>query len=172
MTAAPPPLKVGTSPQAFSSSWDQFVDTLEAVGRRQLRHNPSEGFRKHFLPLYNVVFVELRSEDMRVGIEGAVGKALKDEENRLPLGLLMLELQAYTNWQAEATADDALANSKLSVDDHSHAPVEGSETAHAVDAGKTIKDSLESLLGKWMSGGVRKVLGVVNELLSIVRGGS
>lgn len=163
------------SPQAFASSWGQYLEILEEIGRRQLRRNESEVFRRSFLPLYNQVFARLRSSESLNAIEAAVTGAIEeDEANAEPIEFLMQELLAYNGWQTPTVASDAtrVYRPPLNIDDYSHVAPERDETSHALAAGRTIKDSLESLLGKWIWNPVRKVLGIVNELLSIVRGGS
>jgi len=172
MNTVQPPSILWTSYEDFTSSWDQYLEILEKVGRRQLRHIESDGFREYFLPVYNQAFAELRTDAYRKDLETAAIEALKDDENQVPVALLNLEMQAYVNWQTGQSLADATATHPPGIEDFSYIEPKGVETAHAVEVGKTIKDSLESLLGKWMSGGLRKILGVVNELLSIVRGGS
>jgi len=126
------------------------------------------------LPLYNGVFASLRSRESLGSIETAVEEALKDAENAEAIAFLLEELNAYNNWlgptvAADATADkDDDSHREPEQDDTSQDDISQDETSHGVRAGKTIKDSIESLLGKWLKNRVRKVFGVLNELLSII----
>ncbi|SRR6266496_4766235 len=172
----PPTVETTVSPQSFASSWEQFLELLEEVGRRQLRSNESQAFRQSFLPLYNKVFDSLRSRSSLDSIEAAVEAALKDTPSTVAIQFLADELEAYNDWWGQTVATDPAY--QVEKTNYSFVTTEKADTgrkdeaSHGVSAGKTIKDSLESLLGKWLSGTVRKVLGIVNELLSIVRGGS
>jgi hypothetical protein len=171
-----PPVVTAVSPQSFASSWEQYLELLEAVGRRQLRRNESQPFRQSFLPIYNKVFDSLRSRRSLDSIEAAVEAAVKDAASTEAIAFLMDELEAYNDWWGPTVAADPVY--QVDRNDHSLEAIQKAdtsrkdETAHGVSAGKTIKDSLESLLGKWLKGPVRKALGIVNELLSIIRGGS
>lgn len=150
MSSIQPPLPTGVSPEAFAENWGRYLFVLETVGRRRLQEHGDEEFKQSFTDLYDDVFREIRSKESISALQTAVAAALEEAGNEVPIGFLMQEMDAYQHWQETSS----------------------SAAPHAVEVGKTIKDSCESVLGKFLTNRVRKVLGVVNELLSIVRGGA
>lgn len=168
------------TPEDFVEQWRFYLMALEGEATRALARRKHAAFRNHLAPLLNDVFVRLLSDDALDAVREAVRDELTDEDSVEAIELLCRELRFYTEWRglSQQRATESRVEEYAVAGDYGDvlpddAPVDDGadeEGDDAVGAGKTIKDSAEELikkLPKWL----RRLLQVLNELLSIVRGG-
>ena len=165
--AGPPTMDV--SPQAFVSAWTLYLEALRTAVNARLERIDDTAFLNEFSSLYRDVFEALLSDSLLGAAEVAVAAALDETDGAETLAYLMRELTAYAVWQqAPAVRPD---NTRVVRPGTTAGEAVTEAGPDALGAGQTIKESVEKFLKGKISGRLGKVLKVLNELLSIVRGG-
>ena len=170
------PVEESVSAEQFAQKWSEFLAALEVVSRRKLRSHNNEEFRKHLEPLLTRVFNRLRSEEGINSLRIAVAAELEDPAIVEALSLLHQEMEFYVAWQGVPTGQDVdyrgVSGARYyDLGDASQTAESDNATDDAIGAGKTIKDSAEKLITK-LPRPLQYILKILNEILSILRGGS
>lgn len=140
----------------FFNEWMKFLENLEDLCRHRLRQPGREDYEELTSLLRNVIS-ELQSDDAAKAMEYAIVTAERNDDDNKIVGFLEDELKFFNNLIG-SSRDDA-GDLTLNVE----------ATKDALGAGETVKDSIEDFfeLPRWL----KKILKVLNELLSIIRGG-
>ena len=140
----------------FFNEWMKFLENLEDLCRHRLRQPGREDYEELTSLLRNVIS-ELQSDDAAKAMEYAIVTAERSDDDNKIVGFLEDELKFFNNLIG-SSRDDA-GDLTLNVE----------ATKDALGAGETVKDSIEDFfeLPRWL----KKILKVLNELLSIIRGG-
>jgi hypothetical protein len=140
----------------FFDQWMKFLENLEELCRHRLRQPGRENYEELTSLLRNVIS-ELQSDDAAKAMEYAIITAERNDDDKKIVGFLEDELKFFNNLVV-SSRDDA-GGLTLNVE----------ATKDALGSGETVKDSIEGFfeLPRWL----KKILKVLNELLSIIRGG-
>lgn len=168
------------TPESFVEDWRRYLATLEGEATRALKRRKHPAFESHFAPLLRDVFARLQSPTAMDAMRDAVREELFEVESVEAIEMLSRECAFFVEWRglaeqrgmgarvgALAVAGAYQGDSSDDIGDEAEGDEDGGD---AVGAGKTIKDSAEGLINKlpkWF----RRLLKVLNELLSILRGG-
>jgi hypothetical protein len=135
---------------AFIDEWKKFLDNLQTLGKRSLNDKGLNDARTGLGNLFDDVIDRLKKQDVTDELQQAVSIAATTKNEDVIPEYLENELK-YFNTLAQGPP----------------APL-GDGVDNALEAGGTVKDSIEELfdLPKWLE----KVLKVLNELLSLIRG--
>jgi hypothetical protein len=134
---------------AFEDEWPRFLENIHALGKRKFRRRPSTTLEG----LFDDVIKALQGQDVTDEIAHAlIVEKRNPDDARIVDDYLAREMK-YFNEIAEANIAEG-------EDAHPEGPLE---------AGQTVKESIEELvhLPEW----VKKILKILNELLSLIRGG-
>jgi hypothetical protein len=163
----------------FVTEWRRYLLALQGVAERQLAKKEHVAFKEHLAPLLQDVFQALLAEDSMGEMHGAVQEELADVHSRQAVEFLCRELIFFAEWQgsSEEVMSTMMVGEYASTYqkptygyDKSDDPREA-DGPDALNAGKTIKDSAEGLIKRLPAVG-KRALKVLNELLSIIRGGT
>lgn len=140
----------------FFDEWKKFLENLEELCRHRLRQPGRENYEELTSLLRNVI-AELQSDDAAKAIDYAIVTAGRNDDDKRIVGFLEDELRFFNNLIVSSRNDAG----DLTLD------VEA--TKDALGSGETVKDSIEDFfeLPRWL----KRILKVLNELLSIIRGG-
>lgn len=141
----------------FFDEWMKFLENLEELCRHRLRQPGRENYEE-LTPLLRNVISELQSDDATRAMENAIVTAERNDDDRRIVVFLEAELKFFNNLVVSSHDDDA-----------GGLTLNAEETKDALGSGETVKDSIEEFfeLPRWL----KKILKVLNELLSIIRGG-
>jgi hypothetical protein len=134
----------------------KFLENLEELCRHRLRQPERENYEELTSLLRNVIS-ELQGDGAVKAMEHAIGTAERNDDDRKIVGFLEDELKFFNNLVVSSR------------DDAGGLTLNAEATKDALGSGETVKDSIEGFfeLPRWL----KKILKVLNELLSIIRGG-
>lgn len=138
--------------------WQLFLTNLRDLCEHKL-DSPTRDNYGQLRGLVNDVIDELQSDDAMEAVRNAVKTADRNPDNKKVNAFLERELKFFNSLIAESRNYDT----KITLSEV--------ETDEALGAGKTIKDSFEEQIEK-LPDWIKKILKVLNEILSILRGGS
>jgi hypothetical protein len=142
--------------QLFMSHWHGFLVNVEKLGTWKIRQRGG-AFVDELQPLFAEVISELRSDSGGAAFSEAVTLQDEDDEREM-LIYLAREMHFF---------DRLVTSLKLEGDQ----PDEGSGVGEALGTARTIKESVEKWLKKRLSKRWTNFLTILNELLSILKGG-
>jgi hypothetical protein len=149
---------MGASQQElFMRSWKIFLENIENLGKWKIQQRGGP-FVEELQPLFADVMAKLLSNEGGVAIGQAVASQDEDDDEREMLVYLAHEMHFF---------DRLVTSLKLEAEQ----PDDGSGVGEALGTAKTIKESIEKWLKKRLSKRWTNVLTILNELLSILKGG-
>ena len=138
----------------FLNAWDQFLKNLNQLGGYRLQLRDQAEYQE-LDDLLNRVIKALMSGEAMSAVQHAVDTTNRSSDGDQLTTFLGDELKFFNNLITGYGA--AMGNKTLSEED----------ADEALGAGKTIKESFEHLLDD-LPGWIKKILKVLNELLSLI----
>lgn len=137
--------------------WQEFLNNLKDLCRHRLADPDRVHYEGLSAPLGKVIN-DLQAVEALAAVTFAVDTAERNDDDRNLLGLVTDEIRFFNSLV------------KSSRDYQDQLTMDKGHTVEALGAGKTIKDSVEKLfeLPRWL----KRLLEILNELLSIIRGGN
>ena len=143
---------------ALFDEWQGFLDNLRDLCHHRLQ-KPDRAKYRSLQGIVDDVIDKLKHPDACKAVIHAIDTANRNPDNQVVNGLLEREIKFFN----ELIANSRGYGGEISMTEE--------EVNDGLGAGETIKDSFEDLLDnlpEW----VKKLLRILNELLSIIRGGN
>lgn len=141
----------------FINEWKSFLSNAQDLCEHRLTFSDRNNYGA-IKGLLNDVIKDLQNAEAISAVKQAVDTSDQDVEEKQINGYIERELIFFNNLIAESKIADVIQFDKNDTDD-------------AINAGKTIKDSFEKQI-KSLPKRVQKWLMILNEIFSIVKGGS
>ncbi|MGO9175732.1 MAG: hypothetical protein ACLP9S_15805 [Syntrophales bacterium] len=155
------------SQQEFVEHLDKFFENIGKVAKWKLNQR-SNAYKADLGPMLNDVIKNLRSEKAISEITQVVATAIKNGDNEM-MEYLTIELKFFDHLVQENETELTFLNNL--VKENEGIDKDGDTENEAIGAGKTIKDSIDEWLKKLLPPWLRKLLNILNELLSLIKGG-
>ena len=141
----------------FIKEWNKFIQNLNIVCEKKISERDDSKF-KELESIVTDVINEISSERAQTTIQQATEDRALSHDDKVAIGFLVCEMKFFNGFFQEGQQGYGKSSIVLSL-----------KTDEALGAGKTIKDSVEKVikLPQWL----KKLLSVLNELLSLIRGG-
>ena len=143
--------------QLFMSHWHGFLVNVESVGTWKIQQRGG-AFVQELLPLFIEVLSELRSDPAGAAVREAIILQQEEDQGSQMLTYLAREMHFF---------DRLIASYGL----EAGAQVDGNSVNEGLGSAKTIKESVEKWIGKRLPKRWTTVLEILNELLSLIKGG-
>lgn len=143
--------------QIFMGQWYGFLGNVERLGTRKIQQRGG-AFVGELRPLFAEVIGELQSDAGGAAFREAVTLQENDDEASQMLIFLGREMQFFDRLVSSLRLEDEQQN-------------DSNDIGEALGTAKTIKESVEKWLGKRLSRRWTNLLTILNELLSILKGG-
>jgi hypothetical protein len=141
----------------FIHEWQEFLKNLGDLCRHRLKEPDRQHYEGLNAPLRKVIN-DLQGSEAEAAVSFAIATAHRNTDDSELLGLVEDEMKFFNSLMTSSR------------DPQDRLTIDKEQATTALAAGKTIKDSIEKLfeLPRWL----KRLLDILNELLSIIRGGN
>lgn len=148
---------MGVNEQVFMGHWHGFLVNVEKLGTWKIRRRGG-AYVKELQPLFSEVISELLSDAAGAAVRQAITLQQEEDEGSQMVIHLSREMLFF---------DHLVESLKLEGEQQA----DGTGVNEALGTAKTIKESIEKWLKKRLSKRWTNLLTILNELLSIIKGG-
>jgi hypothetical protein len=134
----------------FCRLLDDFFKRIGEVGEDLLRQRRHKAYSSHLKPLLEEVLKNVRAEDRASELRHALFLAASADSEPM-LHYFTREVRFYLDLTAKEDS--------------------GGKDEKTLDAAKTIKESLEKWLKRFLTPRIKNLLAILNEILSLLKGG-